>query len=197
MAMQANNTPRHSGLSVANDAETKPTINFVIVSEDLPRGVLAKHLYDDLVDQMGEELAFTYEVWPYRGLKDPQLRDLAARDAAEADVILFAISGREDLPEEVKTWMQTWLGVSDRPGALVLLSDQNNGSGEYLENIRSYLRERASKAGLEFLANTEAGASEECEDVLIQRITLRESAPLTASNQIPLRFQQRQWGQDE
>jgi len=179
--MQAYNSPLQSDFSGGNDAETKPTINFVIVSEDLPRGVLAKHLYDDLVDRMGEELGFTYEVWPYRGLKDPQLRELAAHAVAEADVILFAVSGREDLPVEVKTWMQTCLGLSDRTGALVMLTDQNNGSGEHIESICSYLRDSASKAGLEFLANTETSAGD-CEDALIQNIS--ERAPLSLSNRI-------------
>jgi hypothetical protein len=192
--MQAYNSPLHSDFSAANDAELKPTINFVIVSEDLPRGVLAKHLYDDLVDHMHQEMAFNYEVWPYRGLKDPHLRDLAARDATVADIVIFAVSGREDLPVEVKTWMQSWLGLSDKRGALVMLSDQSNGSEEFTESIRSYLQDVARKGGLEFLANT--ASAEGHEDSLIQNISFRERTPLTLSNRASIRPSP-QWGLNE
>jgi hypothetical protein len=194
--MQAYDSPVPSDFSASHDAESKPTINFVIVSEDLPCGVLAKHLYDELVDQMEGQLAFTYEVWPFRGLKDPHLRELATRDATEADILIFAVSGREDLPMEVKSWMQTWLGLSDKTGALVMLSDQDHGSEQYTESVRSYLQDAAARTGLEFLTNTKTSGGEERENSLAQNISFREPAPSTPAKGTSFRASP-QWGLNE
>src|SRR5262245_38407355 len=194
--MQAYDSPLPSDFSAAHDAESKPTVNFVIVSEDLPCGVLAKHLYDDLLDQMEGELAFTYEVWPYRGLKDPHLRELATRDATEADILIFAVSGREDLPTEVKNWMETWLGLSDRAGALVMLSDQDHGSEQYVESVRSYLQDAATRAGLEFLTNTKASGGDERENSLAHNINFPERAPSTPAKGPSVQASP-QWGLNE
>jgi hypothetical protein len=195
--MQANNSPLHSDFSELNDREISPTINFVIVSEDLPRGVLAKHLYDHLVDHMGTELGFSYELWPFCGLKEPRLRGRAARDAMEADIIIFAVSGREDLPGEVKTWIEMWLESASKPSAMVMLTDQAERSQAYTAAIRCYLHETALNAGIEFLGNTDVtSVAEEREDSLISNISFRERTPLTISSKMSFRASQ-QWGLNE
>jgi hypothetical protein len=63
-----------------------------------------------------------------------------------------------------------------------MLSDKNNGGGEYLEAIRSYLNDMASKAGLEFLANT--GTSSDDNGSLIQNLGFRERTPLPLSDRL-------------
>jgi len=193
--MQAYDSPSASDFP---DMENKPVINFVIVSEDLPRGVLAKHLYDDLVDQMGEELSFMYEVWPFRGLKEAPLRELAARDAANADIIIFAVSGREELPAEVQSWIDSSLALGEKTGALVMLADRTDAETPHTDGIRAYLRKAATKAGLEFLANVESGSiCEGHDDSLIENMGFREHAPLRISKRNSYRGSQPQWGLNE
>lgn len=86
-------------------------------------------------------------------LASSQSGDDAAQKAAEADVIIFAMAGIGDLPDEVKLWIEKWLNKrGEREGALVglLKCEEPHETASFRE---IYLRHVARRAGMDYLSH--------------------------------------------
>jgi hypothetical protein len=87
-------------------------------------------------------------------LRTPQLKAIAAREAAAADLVIVSVHHAETLPNEVKSWIELWLKQrSSRPAVLLALFDPL-----YLgtsSSIQAYLRGVARRGNMEFVAHTE------------------------------------------
>ncbi|HHY85646.1 MAG TPA: hypothetical protein GYA07_08950 [Verrucomicrobia bacterium] len=129
--------------------DSNATFNVVIAYEDFETGKHARQLYDFLAEHLADECRFGVQMWKFDVLSVSKLRQMAARDAADAEIIIVSAHGRADLPPEVKAWADLWLHESKRTIALVALFDAQ----EYLENpARSSLAGLARCAGVEFFA---------------------------------------------
>jgi hypothetical protein len=93
-------------------------------------------------------------MWLLTELRTTQLRAIAAREAASADLVIISVHHAEALPDEVKSWIDLWLKQkSSRPAVLSALFDPL-----YLgtsSSIQAYLREVAKRGKMEFLARSE------------------------------------------
>src|SRR5215472_17322151 len=94
----------------SSDIEVNSTLNVVIAYEDLETGKRAMKTYDYLVEHLGEQCLFANQMWKFDVLAVPKLREIAARDAAAAEIIIIAAHEGRDLPTEVKSWIEMWLG---------------------------------------------------------------------------------------
>jgi hypothetical protein len=132
-----------------SETEVVPTFNVVIVYEDFETGKHAKKTYDFLVEHLGDECVFANQMWKFDVLAVGKLKEIAAKDASAADIIIVSAHGSGDLPPEVKAWTEAWLKEKTRAIALVGLFD----SPEYLDNpARSYLAGVARRAQIEFFS---------------------------------------------
>jgi hypothetical protein len=123
------------------------SFNVVIAYEDFETGKHAKRTYDFLVEHLGEECQFNNQMWKFDVLAVPRLREMAAKDAAQADIIIVAAHGGNELPVEVHSWIESWLMEQTRAIALVGLFD----TSEIRENpASSYLSKIAKRAGMEY-----------------------------------------------
>jgi hypothetical protein len=134
----------------SSDLEVNPTIKVVIVYEDFEAGKHAKATYDFLVEHLGHECQFTNQMWKFDVLTIAKLREIAAKDAAFADIIIVACRG-DELPSDVKGWFELWLAERSHPIALVGLFNEEAGP-EISEAARSYLAEIAQRGRMEFFA---------------------------------------------
>ena len=87
-------------------------------------------------------------------LRTPQLRAIAAGEAAATDLVIVSVHHAETLPDEVKSWIDLWLKHKrSHPAVLLALFDPlhlgTSGS------IQVYLREVARRGNMEFLARSE------------------------------------------
>ncbi len=115
-----------------------PILNVVIAYEDFETGKQAKNTYDHLVDQLGEEFRFNNQMWKFDVLTVPKLKEMAAKDAAAADVIIIAAHGKSDLPREVKSWLEMAFAEGIHALGLVALFDhdvQESPAQTYLASI--------------------------------------------------------------
>jgi len=74
------------------------------------------------------------------------LKDIAAKDAAAAEIIIISAHGGRELPGEVKSWIEMWLGYKTEASALVALFDIETD----INPARAYLADIASRAQIEF-----------------------------------------------
>jgi hypothetical protein len=139
----------HSSIG-SSDLEPEPIFNVVIAYEDFETGKHGKETYDYLVSNLGHECRFDNQMWKFDVLSIPKLRQMAAKDALLADIIIISCHGTHDLSLEVKTWIDSWTYDETNAIALVALLGE---TGAYSDNqIRSYLADAAKRARIEFFA---------------------------------------------
>jgi hypothetical protein len=139
---------RTPGLSAfgSPDVEINPALNVMIVYENLEAGKSAMNIYDYMVKHLVDQCLFANQMWKFDVLALPKLRDIAAKDAAAADIIIVSAHGENPLPSEVKAWIEQWLKYKTRASALVGLFGT-----ESVENpVREYLAAVAKRAEIEF-----------------------------------------------
>ncbi|HOX57051.1 MAG TPA: hypothetical protein P5205_00295 [Candidatus Paceibacterota bacterium] len=124
------------------------------VHEDSATGARAEDFCTTLIRCLGRDCPVTKEMWLLTELRTTQLRAIAAKDAAAADLVIVSVHHAETLPAEVKKWIDLWLKQrSKRPAVLLALFDPL-----YLgtsSSIQAYLRDVAKRGDMEFLASSE------------------------------------------
>jgi hypothetical protein len=132
--------------ALGSDKEVNSAMNVVIAYEDLETGKRAIKTYEYMVEQLGNECLFSNQMWKFDVLSVPKLKDIAAKDAAAADLIIVSAHEGKPLPAQVKAWMETWLSYKSQASALVGLF----GNESVNNPVRNYLAEVARRAKIEF-----------------------------------------------
>src|SRR5881296_3929579 len=90
----------------SSERDGKASFNVVIVYEDFETGKQAKRTVDFLAAQLKNDCSFTNKMWKSDVLNIPKLREMAAKDAAAADIVIISGRGRNPLAPEVKAWIE-------------------------------------------------------------------------------------------
>jgi hypothetical protein len=130
----------------SSDREGNPALNVVIAYEDLETGKRAMKTYEYMVKQLGGECLFANQMWKFDVLAVPKLKEIAAKDAAAAEIIIISAHEGRELPPSVKAWIELWLSYKTEASALVGLFDGDTEAN----TVRSYLAEVAKRAKIEF-----------------------------------------------
>jgi hypothetical protein len=132
--------------AIKSDKEGNSALNVVIAYEDLETGKRAIKTYEYMVEQLGNECLFSNQMWKFDVLSVPKLKEVAAKDAAAADLIIVSAHEGKPLPAQVKAWMEVWLSYKSQASALVGLFGNESVSNP----VRNYLAEVARRAKIEF-----------------------------------------------
>jgi hypothetical protein len=152
--------------------EEKPLFTVLVIYEDFAAGKHAKETYDFLANRLGREFKFKNLMWKFDVLGHPKMKEMAAHDALEADLIIVSTHGIGELPEEVKSWLDLWVEQPGNAMALVMLVDRPKSVLDDHESIRSSLQAAAGKAGIEFFAQPDDWPDDES-DFSLQQISER------------------------
>lgn len=91
--------------------------------------------------------------WSFQLLNHPSMAQTAVERAAVAEVVVFAMGSRGDLPEEIKLWFEKWLNKrGEREGALVGLLHREEGMQGMASFREMYLRHMALRGGMDYLS---------------------------------------------
>lgn len=120
----------------------------MIAYEDLATGKRAMKTYDYMAEQLGSECIFTNQMWKFDVLGVPKLREMAAKDAAAAEIIIVSAHEGKPLPPEVTAWIDLWLSYETRASAIVGLF---TGESSHTP-ARNYLADVAKRAKIEFFS---------------------------------------------
>jgi hypothetical protein len=128
-----------------------PVLDVFLLYEDSATGLRAKRSLDLLPGQYKLEPAINTRLWRCDLLAANLLREQAAREAANADVIILSLHGRNELPIHVRQWLSLWLNYKEaRPYALGLLLDPDAACQGAANAVSVYVRTAAEAAGAEF-----------------------------------------------
>lgn len=98
--------------------------------------------------ELGEEVLVDKSAWDVRLLDSPVLRGRAAEQAANADVIVLALTSREPT-EPLRQWLEEWQKNRSLDGGLLAFIP--SGEAENTGSITEFCSEAAVTANMDFL----------------------------------------------
>lgn len=105
--------------------------------------------------------------WSFHSLGNSIPGTNAAVKAASADVIVFAMHAKGDLPDHIKWWIEAWLNKrGEREGALVGLLAREEPPYDMAPFREIYLRNIALRAGMDYLSHAAPTAAKAIPDSL-------------------------------
>ena len=129
-------------------------IDAVAVYEDSPTDERVNEFCQTLSRSLGKRCEVRREMWLLNELRMPQLRGIAAGEAANADLVIISVHHTEGVPGELRDWMELWITKKARRKAVLLgLFDPvyQGDSG----SVRTFLQQAAKRANAEFLVVSE------------------------------------------
>ena len=133
-------------------------VNAVAASEDSATEARVDEFCHGLGKQLGQGCELTRRIWLLSELRLPQLRAIAASEAASADLVIVSVHHGEDLPPELRSWIDLWLPHKRKQHSLLLALFDPISSG-VSTTLRARLEEVAHKAHMEFLVQSEDAPS--------------------------------------
>src|ERR1043166_9215448 len=149
--------------------EIPRTLNIITFFEDVATGKRGKQIFDYLAGHLGGEFEFNHQVWKFDVLSTPTLRELAAKDVSDADIVIVSARGDRALAPEVKSWLDVWIGQHAAPIALVALFDPEHKHSETAPNLRHYLEQISKNGQMDFFSESESPLDEHLVDSGSQR----------------------------
>jgi hypothetical protein len=124
-------------------------IRIITVYESAVGAIRAREVSTLLAHQLAEGRELQSDFWKFDLLRQPDLREQAASEAREADVIMIAAFTTEELPAHVKTWIEELPHRSSGVhGTLVALVDYET---TVASPLRSCLAHAAKTRGMDFV----------------------------------------------
>src|SRR5262245_9062944 len=134
--------------SRAFSPEADVSVRVVIAYDNLDVARRAEAVYDRLTQRLEETFEFQQRLWRFDVLEEESLRDQAVRDAVDADIVIVAMKDSSDVPEAVRRWLESLLGVNTGATALVALLDRPDAP------VQPYLEDVARRGGMDFFAQS-------------------------------------------
>lgn len=139
-----------------SNSEPGRPFKILITYECFASGLQAVQIYHRLSRNLEEEFAFAVDFWRFEVLGIPSLREAAAAQATEADLIMIAIDGRYALPADFQLWIESWIDSKvGQDTALVLLSKLAGDAMARPASIRQHLRQMASRGSMSFISDSQ------------------------------------------
>jgi hypothetical protein len=138
-----------------SDLDDRPKFNVTIIYEDGAAGKRAKHFYDRVIRELVDECDFSLELWNFQVLAVPEIGNLAAKAAAQADFVILSMHRKAQLSAQTRDWIERWSGlITDNKSALVALLDQPGLKRGTIASTLDYLRKIADRKGISFYTHT-------------------------------------------
>jgi hypothetical protein len=142
-------------------------LSAVILYEDRAARERALKFWEFLAQQHEADEELLVDMLSFAQLSQTEEARRTAPKAAVADFIVFAVSADGDVPEDVQSWIESWLGVRHaREGAMVGLVEGERGVGATAGSKEIYFRRGAHRAGMDYLSQTPPAAAQGMPDSL-------------------------------
>jgi len=126
----------------------------VAAYEDAHTDMRVNEFCRTLASSLGSKCEVTKHMWLLNELRMPELRAIAAGEAADADLIIISVHHSDAVPAEVKDWIETWLArKKDHPDVILALFDPLYKGDSSC--IRSYLEEVARRGKMRCFVQSE------------------------------------------
>ena len=133
--------------------EAGKDLNVLIACENAALVGQTYSVLELLEENLAKDGRVLYSWWNFEVLDSTSLRELAATDAATADIILFGIRASQALPTPVADWVQRWLNLRHhRPGAVVVAVKRSLQHPAVAPGNIVQLKQAAAEGQMDFFA---------------------------------------------
>jgi hypothetical protein len=123
----------------------------MIVYEDYLTCLLAERLFDRLAARLTRDCEIYLTLRSFDVLAIPALGELAAAEAQQADLVLFAVHAQGKWPSSIENWMGLFVGdIPAQHGGLAALLVQPSPAPPETNARRSTLERLAGRSGRDF-----------------------------------------------
>lgn len=133
--------------------EGNSSLNAFILYQDVDAGKRAKETCDLLAENLGWDWRLESELWSFRAMQVPRLREIAAQNAGSADIVVVSCAGG-GLPAAVTAWLGLWAGRPNRAVALVGLFAPGDDF-DAQARVHAVLSRAARRGGMKFFSPIE------------------------------------------
>ena len=128
-------------------------LRVVIAYNDTGAGQRAMRMLAALGPQLGDDIEFQPIPWSFDLLSDVDWREVAARDAVHADILILATSDADALPPDVGQWAEDAINQKRGTSAAViaLFGPEEDSDGAGSARLKA-IEVAALQAGLNFFA---------------------------------------------
>lgn len=127
---------------------TNTSIKVVIAYDNLETAKRAERVYERLAGNLSATFDFQQRLWRFDVLEEDALCAEAARDAANADIVIVAMKDDSRVPEAVRRWLESFLARHTGAAALVALLQHASAP------VQPYLEDVARRGGMDFFAQS-------------------------------------------
>jgi hypothetical protein len=125
-------------------------LSLLATFEDSSSGTRVKEFCQSLIQELGSQCRVFEHVWLFSTLRMRELRQIAAEEARASDLIIVSVQRSDELPGEVKDWIELWIRQNlKQPVVLLALLDPDYEGASTA--VQSYLRDVAHRGHMEFL----------------------------------------------
>ena len=132
------------------DADNAAALRLFVVYDSEASNVEAVETSDFVEHELGSDILLDKSFWHGELLKTATLRDEAAREAAEADIILLALSEELEGSTEIRAWVDEWQLMRSKSGGLMAVVPSASKK-ESTQSFIDYLQEAALTMDMDFL----------------------------------------------
>ncbi len=143
-----------AGFLASSRARQSKPVSVLFAYEDLNTGARAEEFCRRVAKELGTGGEIRKRMWLFSEFRLPRLRAIAAEEAALSDLVALSVHNAQELPEEIQAWLSAWMTHPARKCSFVAALFDPVLQGDP-EPIRSYLREKAQAAKVEFSAELE------------------------------------------
>lgn len=135
----------------ASFAEPQPC-SIAVLFDDAASRARAIHLCDHLVRQFWQDMHFRMNWWKTAQLENADIAQAAAWSVRHAQIVIVSAVNRTELPELVKTWLDSALVKSTGDGRMLIgFGAAATTPGGDAPRLLRDLQNCATRAGLDFL----------------------------------------------
>ncbi|MBI3875940.1 MAG: hypothetical protein HY300_08285 [Verrucomicrobia bacterium] len=137
------------------DMESPVCFNIVTVYQDTVAERRAKAVHDSMAGRMGGTMEFEHVTWNTVALGSSRAREVAAAQAADANLVILSLRGDGPLPIVVRDWLRQWMPHRGAgPAALAALFDTESEATGVPEILRAQLNDLARLARMDFFTTS-------------------------------------------
>jgi hypothetical protein len=149
-----------------NPDNTSPSpgqeLNVLILGEDPEMTTQALDAFGRLEINLKNAGQLSYRKWDFEDLGFTPLREVAATEAAAADLIVIGLRDDKELPWMLYAWMKRWLELrTNLGGALVIVLDADLDKSATAKGMVSQLKQLAALGHMDFFVKSGHGGEEQ------------------------------------
>ncbi len=138
---------------VEEPRDDKQTCTVVVIYQDAVTRERAMVACDFLMQHLWSEVEFDFHWWRTDFLEHTIMAHAAAKQAAEADFLIFCCGLERECPPTLKSWFESWVGDRHgRDGVLLNLTTASATETGSARSAEAFLRGVARRAMLDYLA---------------------------------------------